>query len=132
MTTDSFDAWLRANPAPNLQALVERAGRRYAASIGEDYDPLRHAGYPRITPAEWAEFDRATAEWQARRRERAASAQSAEAPSTQQSDPQRLCICGLPGVHMRPRRGGGRPIWRCAAHADRWPDYAEVPGEVPR
>src|SRR5262245_13014586 len=65
---------------PDLQALVERAGRRYAASIGEEYveEPLdekgnlvrpRHqGGYQHITPEEWAEYDRAMAEWQATRR----------------------------------------------------------------
>ena len=59
---------------PDLQALVERAGRRYAASIGETYidDPFRRGceaphqgGYPHITDEEWAEYDRATAAWQA-------------------------------------------------------------------
>jgi hypothetical protein len=62
---------------PDLQALVERAGRRYAASIGEEYieDPFRRVreaphqgGYQHITAAEWAEYDRAMAAWQERRR----------------------------------------------------------------
>jgi hypothetical protein len=77
MSGDSFDAWLRSNPAPDLQDLVERAGRRYAASIGEDYvedphllRPAHQGGYQHITPEEWAEFDRATAEWQQRHRAR--------------------------------------------------------------
>jgi len=57
---------------PDLQALVERAARRYAASIGETYieDPFRRmeeaphqGGYPHITAAEWAEYDRAMAAW---------------------------------------------------------------------
>jgi hypothetical protein len=71
-----FATWLRNNPAPDLQALVERAGRRHAATIGEEYveDPFKrpphHGGYPHITPQEWAEFDRAMADWQARRRNR--------------------------------------------------------------
>jgi hypothetical protein len=46
---------------PDLQALVEKAGRRYAASIGEVYveDPFkRHqGGYQHITAEEWTEFD---------------------------------------------------------------------------
>ena len=56
---------------PNLQELVERAGRRYAASIGEEYDPNpftrpRHqGGYQHITPEEWAEYDHQLALWQA-------------------------------------------------------------------
>jgi len=59
--------------------LVDRAGRRYAASIGEAYieDPFRRmreaphqGGYAHITPEEWAEYDRAMAEWQARLRGR--------------------------------------------------------------
>jgi hypothetical protein len=60
---------------PDLQALVDRAGRRYAASIGEKYieDPVRRAkeaphqgDYQHITAEEWAAWDRANAEWQAR------------------------------------------------------------------
>jgi len=62
------------NPPPDLQELVERAGRRYAASIGEEYveDPFKRlphqGGYPHITAEEWAEYDRAMAAWQAARR----------------------------------------------------------------
>ena len=64
---------------PDLQALIELAGRRYAASIGEEYidDPFRRmreaphqGGYPHGTPEEWAAYDQAMADWQARRRER--------------------------------------------------------------
>jgi hypothetical protein len=64
---------------PDLQALIELAGRRYAASIGEEYidDPFRRmreaphqGGYSHITPEEWAAYDQAMADWQARRRER--------------------------------------------------------------
>jgi len=57
-----------------LQALVERAGRRYAASIGKEYDPnpftrpAHQGGYPHVTPEEWARWDAANAEFQARRR----------------------------------------------------------------
>src|SRR5262245_66689666 len=63
---------------PDLQALVDRAGRRHAASIGEEYieDPFRRAkekphqgGYRHITPEEWARWDRANEVFQARRRE---------------------------------------------------------------
>jgi hypothetical protein len=63
-----------ATGCPDLQALVERAGRRHAAAIGEQYveDPFKRpphqGGYPHIAPEEWAEFDRAMAEWQARRK----------------------------------------------------------------
>jgi hypothetical protein len=59
---------------PDLQALVDHAGRRYAAPIGEEYveDPFKRpphqGGYQHITPEEWVEFDRATAAWQATRR----------------------------------------------------------------
>jgi hypothetical protein len=66
------DEWLTANP-PDLQALVEHAGRRYAASIGEDYveDPFKrpphHGGNPHITPEDWAAYDQAMADSQARR-----------------------------------------------------------------
>src|SRR5262249_6868883 len=60
---------------PDLQVLVERAGRRHAASIGEKYvedpskQPPHQGGYQHITPEEWAEYDRAMAAWQRRRRE---------------------------------------------------------------
>jgi hypothetical protein len=59
---------------PDLQKLVDRAGRRHAASIGEEYvenpfkRPPHQGGYPHVTAEEWAEFDRAMADWQARRR----------------------------------------------------------------
>jgi hypothetical protein len=53
MTDDeSFAAWLRKNPAPDLQKLVERFGT-----------------YSQITPEAWGEFDRAMEQWQERRRE---------------------------------------------------------------
>jgi len=69
---------LDANGCPDLQALVELAGRRHAASIGETYveDPFKRpphqGGYQHITPEEWAEYDRAMAAWHSRRRERLA------------------------------------------------------------
>lgn len=64
MTDDEF--WQAMARMPDLQALVERAGRRYAASIGEEYiaDPFRRmreaphqGGYPHITPEEWGRWD---------------------------------------------------------------------------
>jgi hypothetical protein len=76
MTDKSFAEWLRDNPPPDLQALVENAGRRYAAAIGEEYveDPSKRpphqGGYPHITPDEWADYDRAMKEWQQLRRTR--------------------------------------------------------------
>ena len=65
---------LDAAGRPDLQALVERARLRYAASIGEVYveDPFKRpphqGGYPHITAEEWAAFDDAMAAWQERRR----------------------------------------------------------------
>jgi hypothetical protein len=65
---------------PDLQALVERAGRRYAESNGEVYveDPFKRpahqGGYPHITPEEWAEYHRTMAEWQQHRRDRGGAA----------------------------------------------------------
>jgi len=59
---------------PDLQALVDHAGRRYAAFSGEECvdDPFKRpphqGGSPHITPQEWAEYDRAMAAWQAARR----------------------------------------------------------------
>jgi hypothetical protein len=73
---DDFAAWLIENPEPSLADLIDRAGRRHAASIGETYDenpftrPPHQGRYQHITAAEWAEFDRAMAHWQRRRRER--------------------------------------------------------------
>jgi hypothetical protein len=64
------------NPVPDLQKVIEFAGRRYCASRGEEYvedpftRPAHQGGYQHITAEEWAEFDRATAEWQVRRRAR--------------------------------------------------------------
>jgi hypothetical protein len=67
------------------------------------------------------------AAWQERRRSRHVVVQGVDA------DPEAVCICGLAGVYMRRRKGGGRPIWRCEEHRDRWPDYAvEVPREASR
>jgi hypothetical protein len=67
-----YARWLKDNPAPDLQELVRRAGERYARSLGEPFDPTNpeHGGYQHITPAEWEHFDKAMAEWQARRRTR--------------------------------------------------------------
>jgi hypothetical protein len=116
MSADYAD-WLRANPAPDLQELV-----------------ARHAGYDKITPEAWAEYDRAMAEWQERRRGRSEGGGSGALDSDcAAADPEQLCICGLPGVFWRPRKPDkhgkrGRPIWRCEEHRDLWPDYAE---EIP-
>ena len=52
-TSAPFDQWLKDNPAPDLQALAARYG-----------------GCDKITPEAWAEYDRAVAEWQLRRRKR--------------------------------------------------------------
>jgi hypothetical protein len=68
--------WREMARMPDLQALVERAGRRYATSVGEEYDPnpftrpAHQGGYQHVTPEEWAKWDAANAEFQARRRER--------------------------------------------------------------
>ena len=106
----AYEAWLRANPAPDLQELV-----------------ARHGGYVKIPPEAWAEYDRAMADWQQRRRSRHVVPQGLAA------DPEAACICGLAGVYMRPHKGGGRPIWRCEQHRNNWPDYAvEVPHEASR
>jgi hypothetical protein len=81
MTNESFAEWLKDNPPPDLQALIENAGRRRALATGEEYveDPFERAGkachqggYQHITPDEWAEYDRAMREWQQLRRTRSA------------------------------------------------------------
>jgi len=70
--------WRQMERMPDLQALVERIGRRHAASIGEEYieDPFRRmreaphqGGYSHITPEDWARWDRANEVYQVRRRE---------------------------------------------------------------
>jgi hypothetical protein len=59
---------------PDLEALVDRAGRRRAAELGEVYveDPFKRpphqGGYPHITADEWAEYDRHMAEYHVMRR----------------------------------------------------------------
>jgi hypothetical protein len=55
---------------PDLQKLVRRAGERYAASLGEPYEPARRGGYIHIT--EWDAWDEANREWRERRRLRLA------------------------------------------------------------
>src|SRR5215472_10131240 len=48
------------------------------------------------------------------------------------ADPEALCICGLPGIYMRPpRKRGLRPIWRCERHRDLWPSYAAELSQKP-
>jgi hypothetical protein len=61
------------------------------------------------------------ADWQEGRRRRSEGGPAGESPRSERSDPEALCICGLPGVYWRPRKGGGRAIWRCEAHRE---DYA--------
>src|SRR5262245_25198460 len=70
--------WREMERMPDLQALVDRAGRRHAASVGEEYieDPFRRmkkkphqGGHRHITPEEWARWDRDNEVFQARRRE---------------------------------------------------------------
>jgi hypothetical protein len=72
-----IDIPLDTDGCPDLQALVELAGRRYATSIGETYieDPFRRmrqashqGGYPHVTAEEWAAYDQAMLDWQQRRR----------------------------------------------------------------
>jgi hypothetical protein len=73
MSDEEF--WREMVRMPDVQPLVERAGRRYAASIGEVYDPnpftrpAHHGGYRHITAEEWRSWDAANAEFQARQRE---------------------------------------------------------------
>lgn len=50
---DDWTEWLKANPPPDLQALV-----------------AQHGSYPAITADAWADWDRRCAEWEARRKER--------------------------------------------------------------
>jgi hypothetical protein len=120
------------NSPPDLQQLVEKAGPRRAAQLGEAYDPNNpaHSGHSHITAQEWAEYDRAKADWQERQRRRSEGGPSGEIPLSDRSDPEALCICGLAGVYWRPRKPDkhgkrGHPIWRCEAHRDSWPDYAD-------
>jgi hypothetical protein len=110
-TDDGYADWLRSNPAPDLQVLVGC-----------------HGGYDKITPGAWAEYDRAMADWHERRRNRSAGVQSSEIRDSDRANPEAVCVCGLSGIYMRLRKGGGRPIWRCQQHRNLWPDYAE---EIP-
>jgi hypothetical protein len=83
----------------------------------------RYGGYNEI---DWEAWDKAMADYEAARR----AFLLRPAPP---ADPEALCICGLAGVYWRPRKGGGRPIWRCQEHRDKWPDYAsEMPQRASR
>jgi len=110
-TDDGYADWLRANPPPDLQEVVSK-----------------HGGYDKITPEAWAEYDRAMAEWQEARRHRHVVAAQGAAVA---DDREALCICGLPGIYSRPRKGGGRAIWRCEEHRDLWPSYAAELSQKP-
>jgi len=48
---ERFADWLKRNPAPDLQELVQRYG-----------------GFSRVPVEAWAQFDRAKQQWEARRR----------------------------------------------------------------
>jgi hypothetical protein len=48
-----YAEWIKRDPPPDLQQLV-----------------TKHGGYDKITPAAWAEYDRAVAAWQQRRKDR--------------------------------------------------------------
>jgi hypothetical protein len=63
---DDFRDWLRENPMPDLQGMIENVSRRLAADRGEPYDPVKHhPGWEQIT-AVHDEFDRAVADWRRR------------------------------------------------------------------
>jgi hypothetical protein len=72
VTNEEQAFWREMARMPDLQKLVERAGRRYAASIGEVYDenpdtrPKHQGGHKHITPQEWARWDAANAEFKAK------------------------------------------------------------------
>jgi hypothetical protein len=74
--TEAARALASYDAPPDLQELIERAGRRHAAAVGETYDenpftrPPHQGGYQHITDEEWAEFDHVMTAWQARRREK--------------------------------------------------------------
>jgi hypothetical protein len=110
-TDDGYADWLRSNPAPDLQVLVGC-----------------HGGYAKIPAEAWTEHDRTMAEWQERRRNRSAGAPSSEIRDSDRADREAVRVCGLSGISMRLRKGGGRAIWRCQQHRNLWPDYAE---EIP-
>jgi hypothetical protein len=65
---DDAKFWRETTRMPDLQRLIERAGRRLATRLVEQYDPNRHTGYPEITPDEWRKWDAANAEFQEHRR----------------------------------------------------------------
>jgi hypothetical protein len=49
-TTPDFVEWLKANPRPDLQALI-----------------AEHGGYAKITPQAWIDFDADVKDWNVRR-----------------------------------------------------------------
>jgi hypothetical protein len=66
-TGDDETFWREMARMPDLQKLVERCGRRLAARRGEDFDPIKHPGYPEITHDEWARWNAVNAEFQVNR-----------------------------------------------------------------
>ena len=67
-----FAQWIAANPPPDLQALVRKAGERRAAELGVPFEPGNpdHAGYWHITEEEWRAYLDDMKRWQGERRDR--------------------------------------------------------------
>jgi hypothetical protein len=84
---DEEKFWREMSRMPDLQTLIERAGRRLAARLGEEYDPKRHAGYPEITLDEWGKWDSSNTEFRALRRQLATSL-AAIASTTERQTPE--------------------------------------------
>jgi hypothetical protein len=140
-TVAPIDIPLDDDGVPILAALVDRAGRRYAESIDEEYteDPFRRAkeaphqgGYCHVTAQEWQAFDAAMAAYDQARRmglAPASSGKTVEAPPTtfgpiEHAWPYARCDTCQAEARFCYRNGDGTMRWFCAAHrlAKNWAD----------
>ena len=113
---------LDAHGAPDLQALVRKAGERRAAELGEKHDPANkpeHGGYPHITAEEWAAWDRANAEWQAQRRRLISPEQEfldTVAPTPPVTPFEACAVCGTEAHFGYRDKESDRLFWFCRKH----------------
>jgi uncharacterized protein (DUF3820 family) len=110
---DEFTEWGRANPPPDLRALV-----------------AEHGAYDRIPQQAWSEYDKAMADWQERRRARFhAERIPGAAISLTKHSPFGCCTCGGPAHFGYRDKASGKMRWYCAEHrlAQWWADAAGAP-----
>jgi DNA N-6-adenine-methyltransferase (Dam) len=110
---DGFSRWLKDNPPPDLQRLVDRYG-----------------GHSKVPPEAWADFDRAKVSWEVKRKSRLryqppagdALATPDQVPSPESSPFEPCVVCGIEARFGY--RNRDRMEWFCAEHrrAQSWAD----------